>query len=66
MKLLSLIISKRSIKSLFLGLGLLSLAQTSIYAIPVLYTIGDSTVQIWASGFFPKEGWGQVLPLFFD
>lgn len=53
-------------KTLLLGLGLLSLAQSFAYAIPTLYTVGDSTVQIWAPGFFPKEGWGQVLPFFFD
>lgn len=35
-------------------------------AVPTLYTIGDSTVQAWSSGYFPKEGWGQVLPFYFD
>jgi lysophospholipase L1-like esterase len=28
--------------------------------------VGDSTVQTWASGYYPKAGWGQVLPKFFD
>ena len=31
-----------------------------------LWTIGDSTVQIWESPYFPKAGWGQVLQYFFD
>lgn len=35
-------------------------------ALPVIYTCGDSTVQDWASGYYPKTGWGQVLPKFID
>lgn len=31
-----------------------------------LWTIGDSTVQIWDSSSYPKTGWGQVLQFFFD
>ncbi len=31
-----------------------------------LWTIGDSTVQIWDSSYYPKAGWGQVLQSFFE
>ncbi len=32
----------------------------------VIYTIGDSTVQDYNSGYYPRTGWGQVLQYFFD
>lgn len=35
-------------------------------AAPTLYTIGDSTVQTYSSTYYPRAGWGQVLPRFFD
>jgi lysophospholipase L1-like esterase len=44
----------------------LGLAANSATALPTIYTVGDSTVQTWASGYYPKTGWGQVLPKFFD
>lgn len=31
-----------------------------------VFTIGDSTVQDYTSGYYPREGWGQVLPFFFN
>ena len=31
-----------------------------------IYTIGDSTVQTYAAGYYPRTGWGQVLPCFFQ
>ena len=31
-----------------------------------IFTIGDSTVQDYNSGWYPRKGWGQVLPFFFD
>ena len=31
-----------------------------------IYTIGDSTVQTYAVGYYPRTGWGQVLPYFFQ
>lgn len=31
-----------------------------------IFTIGDSTVQDYNSGWYPLTGWGQVLPFFFD
>ncbi|HEX2854536.1 MAG TPA: GDSL-type esterase/lipase family protein [Opitutaceae bacterium] len=43
-----------------------SLFAQSASAIPTVYTCGDSTVQTWASGYYPKAGWGQVLPKYFD
>lgn len=35
-------------------------------AVPTVYTIGDSTVQSYTAGYYPRAGWGQVLPFFFD
>ncbi len=31
-----------------------------------IFTIGDSTVQTYDSGYYPRTGWGQVLQHFFD
>jgi len=31
-----------------------------------LYTIGDSTVQNYTAGYYPRTGWGQVLQSFFQ
>jgi lysophospholipase L1-like esterase len=31
-----------------------------------VHTIGDSTVQFWPPASYPKTGWGQVIPYFFD
>lgn len=31
-----------------------------------VHTIGDSTVQFWPPANYPKTGWGQVIPYFFD
>jgi lysophospholipase L1-like esterase len=31
-----------------------------------IYVIGDSTVQDYSSGYYPRKGWGQVLQYFFD
>ena len=31
-----------------------------------IFTIGDSTVQDYTEGQYPKKGWGQVLQYFFD
>ncbi len=31
-----------------------------------IFTIGDSTVQTYASGYYPRTGWGQVLQYFFN
>ena len=41
-------------------------ATNGVNALPTFYTVGDSTVQNWNSGYYPKAGWGQVLPKFFD
>jgi lysophospholipase L1-like esterase len=38
---------------------------TDIGTIIRIFTIGDSTVQNYAAGFYPRAGWGQVLPNFF-
>ena len=39
---------------------------TNSGAIIRVFTIGDSTVQDYASGYYPRKGWGQVLPIFFN
>jgi lysophospholipase L1-like esterase len=31
-----------------------------------VFTIGDSTVQDYTAGYYPRKGWGQVLPIFFN
>lgn len=31
-----------------------------------VYTIGDSTVQDYTAGYYPRKGWGQVLQNFFN
>lgn len=38
----------------------------TVYASTTIHTIGDSTVAIWASKYYPKTGWGQDLQFFFD
>ncbi len=53
--------------TLLAALGLVALASaTTASAIPVIYTIGDSTVQTYTSGYYPRAGYGQVLQPFFD
>lgn len=44
----------------------LAFAPATVVALPTVYTCGDSTVQTWNSGYYPKTGWGQVLPKFID
>ena len=41
-------------------------AATAAAAMPTLYTVGDSTVQTNTAASYPRAGWGQVLPHFFD
>ncbi len=31
-----------------------------------IFTIGDSTVQTYTAGYYPRTGWGQVLQYFFN
>lgn len=44
----------------------ISIAINSVGAIIKIYTIGDSTVQDYNDGYYPRKGWGQVLPFFFN
>lgn len=54
-------------QSLLAGLGLLALTSANpVSAAPVIYTVGDSTVQTYTSGYYPRAGYGQVLQYFFD
>ena len=39
---------------------------TNTGAIIRVFTIGDSTVQDYTAGYYPRKGWGQVLPIFFN
>jgi lysophospholipase L1-like esterase len=41
-------------------------AVSALGAIIKIYTIGDSTVQDYVAGYYPRKGWGQVLPAFFN
>ncbi|MFT3751791.1 MAG: GDSL-type esterase/lipase family protein [Paludibacter sp.] len=43
-----------------------SLQVSSAGKVIVIYTIGDSTVQDYTSGYYPRTGWGQVLQYFFN
>lgn len=52
--------------AMFASAAALVLLQPLAHAIPTWYTIGDSTVQTYTSGYYPRAGWGQVLPRFFD
>lgn len=50
-----------------LGLALCgALASPQLFALPTIYTVGDSTVQVYTSGFYPRTGWGSILHFFFD
>lgn len=42
------------------------LLVTAAGTIIKIYTIGDSTVQDYTAGYYPRKGWGQVLPAFFN
>jgi lysophospholipase L1-like esterase len=44
----------------------ITIAINSVGAIIKIYTIGDSTVQDYNDGYYPRKGWGQVLPYFFN
>ena len=46
--------------------GQTTLAPTAAASVPVMYTIGDSTVANYSSSLYPRSGWGQVLRHFFD
>jgi hypothetical protein len=43
-----------------------TLLVTATGAIIKIYTIGDSIVQDYTAGYYPRKGWGQVLPAFFN
>jgi lysophospholipase L1-like esterase len=59
----------RRVRQAVLTLGTAALtwfAPSSAMALPTIYTVGDSTVQSYTAGYYPRAGWGQVLPFFFD
>jgi len=41
-------------------------APSRLSAVPTLYTVGDSTVQVYTAGYYPRTGWGSILHFFFD
>lgn len=43
-----------------------TVAVTATGAIVRIYTIGDSTVQDYTAGYYPRRGYGQELPFFFN
>jgi lysophospholipase L1-like esterase len=43
-----------------------TVAVTATGAIIKIYTIGDSTVQDYTAGYYPRRGYGQELPFFFN
>lgn len=44
----------------------ITVAVNAMGAIIKIYTIGDSTVQDYNAGYYPRKGWGQVLPAYFN
>ncbi|MFN8438646.1 MAG: GDSL-type esterase/lipase family protein [Cytophagales bacterium] len=44
----------------------ITLLVSATGAIIKIYTIGDSTVQDYTAGYYPRKGWGQMLPYFFN
>lgn len=61
----------RMIKSKTLAFAVLGLAMMVFIAATNavkhrVFTIGDSTVQDYNSGWAPRKGWGQMLPFFFN
>jgi len=55
----------KAVLTVCMALGLLLQARTAS-AVTTIHTIGDSTVSIWPSKYYPKTGWGQDLHFFFD
>jgi lysophospholipase L1-like esterase len=48
------------------GVGWSAFAPRQAQAAPTLYTLGDSTVQDYASTYYPRAGSGQMLKHFMD
>jgi lysophospholipase L1-like esterase len=46
--------------------GLTLLTAANAMAAPTIYTVGDSTVQSYTAGYYPRAGWGQELGWHFD
>lgn len=46
--------------------ALFATTATSAIAAPTIYTVGDSTVQSYAAGYYPRSGWGQQLGHYLD
>ena len=44
----------------------ITIAINAVGAIIKVYTIGDSTVSTYNSGYYPQTGWGQVFGAFFN
>lgn len=47
-------------------LAILLAASSAATAAPTIYTVGDSTVQSYAAGYYPRSGWGQQLGHYLD
>ena len=44
----------------------LLLVPPTVWAKITVYMLGDSTMQDWNAGYYPKHGWGQDFQYFFD
>lgn len=53
-------------KTSFLSLVIACLFVLKAHAAPTVHLIGDSTVCIWASSYYPEMGWGQVFGRLFN
>ena len=50
----------------FITILILAITASALSGKTKIFTIGDSTVQDYDDGYYPRAGWGQVLPHFFD
>src|SRR4051812_4273374 len=54
-------------KTIALALGAFLLTVTSsLAALHTAYLVGDSTVSLYSSSYFPRMGWGQVFGNYFN
>lgn len=55
-----------ALKKFFAALLTVCLTATSLYAKVTIYLCGDSTMQDWKDGYYPKRGIGQEFSFFWN
>src|SRR5712692_8258378 len=64
---MAIVFSGLAVCSLLVAVGAQAHGRTpTASAAATIHTIGDSTVAVWPSRYYPKSGWGQDLQFFFD